>query len=190
MNINNPVTHKHCYMNNSLFNTVRLVLVLILLISNPSFSAKLDRINDFMMPISEHSEISDVQIDLILNNVDKPSASISPTIIKLAKELGVLSYLNFTYTWGDPNGSLLIDARIYKYPSKELALETLLVNFSDEMPEGFSKVENVGDFAVMYTNKTLYFVYQDLSFVLNTISEEVDLISVGQHYSKWLEKRF
>lgn len=170
--------------------SARALLVLLFIICAPSFSAKLERISDFIMPISEHSELRVLEVDFILNDINKPNSSISPTMVKLLKELGAVSYLDFTYTWGEPEGLLLLQAKILKYPSKELAMQTLVANFSGEMPEGFSKIDDIGDFAVMYLNKTLYFVHQDLAITFNTVSDEVDLVSVGRSYSRWLKEGF
>ena len=106
---------------------------------SPSNISDAGKILNLIMPVSEHAELSRIEIVLVVDDIDNPPDTISEFVVQTLKEAGVVSAVNFTYTWGDPSGLLLIDANVLSFATAEAAKNSVLGNL-----EGVEKIEGVG----------------------------------------------
>lgn len=145
-------------------------------------------ISRLVMPVSELSELSKVEVVLAVDDVNNPDPSTPEFIVEMFKEEGINSAVNLTYTWGDPDGPLLIDANVHQFLTNDAAKQNLLGNGDTEIPEGLEQVAGIGDAAIRL-DKVIGFVSGDVKVTLSTISEEVKLESIALAYSEWLSSQ-
>ena len=105
-------------------------------------------------------------------------------VVQALDEAGVLGAVNFTYTWGDPDGFLLIDATILRYATPEAAKAALT-----RVMEGVTEVAGIGDAAVMSDDEWIGFTVGSERVTLTVVQDEVDVRSVAEAYAKWLAER-
>jgi hypothetical protein len=72
------------------------------------------------MPVSEHAELSKLEVVLVIDDLEDADRSVPEAVVKILKEFAIRGAANFTYTWGDPNGYLLIDGNIHLFPRRLL----------------------------------------------------------------------
>lgn len=166
---------------------VRMKVVLSVLLLNvilgcsPSNNSDAGKIVDLVMPVSKHAELSRIEIVLLVDDINNPPDTISKSIVQSLKEAGVVSAVNLTYMWGDPNGLLLIDANVLSFHTAEAARNSVLGNL-----EGVERIEGVGDAAVALGNQYFSFAFENTKVSLSTISKDVSLSSVAEKYAAWL----
>jgi len=139
------------------------------------------KILDLVMPVLEHAELTRIEVVLIVDDTNDPPDTIPKSIVQSLKEAGVVSAVNLTYTWGDPDGLLLIDANVLSFHTAEAARNSVLGN-----SEGVKKIEGVGDAAVARGNQYFSFAFENTKVSLSTISKDVSLSSVAEKYAAWL----
>jgi len=148
---------------------------------SPSNTSDAGKIQDLIMPVSEHAELSRIEIVLAIDDIDNPPDTISELVVQTLKESGVVSAVNLTYTWGDPSGLLLIDANVLSFSTSEAARNSVLGNF-----EGAEMIEGIGDAAVALGDHSFSFSLENTKVSLASISEDVSLSSVAEKYAAWL----
>ena len=161
-----------------------IFFLIVILGCSPSNNPDAGRILDLVMPVSEHAELSRIEIVLVVNDIDNPPDTISEFLIQSLKEAGVISAVNLTYTWGDPDGLLLIDANVLNFSAAEAARSSVLGNL-----EGVEIIDGVGDAAVALGNQYFSFAFENAKVSLSTYSEVVSLSSVAEKYAAWLANK-
>lgn len=139
------------------------------------------RVPDLIMPATEHPNLSGVEIVLEVDDMNNPPAAVPTIITQTLKELGIVSAVNATYTWGDPDGFLLIDANVHRFATTEAAKSNVLANL-----EGKEQIDDIGDAATLFGGQSLSFSFDTVKVTLTTISDEVDVRSVAVTYADWL----
>lgn len=147
------------------------------------------KVTSFIMPASQHQELSHVEIVLTVEDVNNPSASTPAFLVQALKEQGVKGAVNLTYTWGDPDGFLLIDSNLLQFATSEAAKRNLLGDSGAELPDGTQKLTGIGDAAIRVNNQTIRFVSENIKVTLTSISEDVKLEEVAIAYAKWLSSK-
>ena len=143
-----------------------------------------ERISDLVMPATEHPDLSAVEIVLEINDTSAPARGVPEMITQALREAGVMGAANATYTWGDPDGFILIDANVHRFTTAEAARKNVLGNL-----DGVEQIERIGDAATIYDGKSLSFSVGAVKVTLTTFSDEVNIRSVAQTYSNWLAAR-
>ena len=139
------------------------------------------RVSDLVMPASQHPDLTVVEVVLEINDMDNPPPGVPEAIAPTLKELGVVSAANATFTWGDPDGFLLIDTNILRFATAEAAQNSVLGNL-----EGVERIEGLGDAATLFSSQSVSFSVGTAKVTLTTISDEVDVRSIAEAYANWL----
>lgn len=139
------------------------------------------RVSDLVMPATEHPNLSAIEIVLAIDDTGNPPAAVPGVLAQTLKEHGVVSAANATYTWGDPDGLLLIDVNIHRFATAEAAIKNVLGNL-----EGMERIEGLGDAAAIFAGQSIRFSVGTAKITLTTVSDEVDLRSVAELYANWL----
>lgn len=165
------------------------VLVVFLSACSQSASENGQALSELIMPASEHAKLSKLEVVLVIDDLADADRSVPETFVKLLKRFGVRGAANFTYTWGDPNGYLLIDGNIHRFSSAETAVNNLLGDQSRLDAVNAVKLEGIGDAAININDQSLSFVSGELKVTLTAIQKEIDLESVAHAYAGWLSGR-
>lgn len=160
---------------------VSAVLLCLLLGCSPTGGSVSGQVSNLIMPATEHPNLSAVEIVLEINDTSIPPPGVPEMITQTLKEFRVVSAANATYTWGDPDGFLLIDTNIHRFTTAEAAKKNVLGKM-----EGIERLEGIGDVATIYGGQSLSFSIDTVKVTLTTISDEVDIRSVAAAYSDWL----
>ena len=166
------------YMMKVLLAALSLCLVLS---CSPTGESVAVRVSDLIMPATVHPNLSVVEIVLEVEDMHNPPADVPKVVVQTLKELGIVSAVNATYTWGDPDGFLLIDANIYRFATAEAAKSNVLSNL-----EGRERIDGIGDAATLSRGQSLSFSVDAVKVALTAISDEVDVRSVAATYADWL----
>ena len=140
-------------------------------------------VSDLIMPASEHAGLSAVETALRIDDVDSPPASVPDVVVQALKQGGATGAANVTYTWGDPDGFMLIDGNILLYPTAEAARDSVL-----SVTEGVESVAGVGDAAFAMGKQSITFSVGAARVSLTAIHGDIDLRSVAETYAAWLAK--
>lgn len=165
------------------------VLVCLLLVgcSETPQQPKPTPITDLIMPASAHAQLSLVERELVVDDVNDPPRVMPASIARTLKEAGVTAAANLTYTWGDPEGFLLIDVNLNRFSSPDRAKNNLLSRVGANT--GNQSVTGLGDTASSYGEQSISFVNADLKVTLNAFAVaegQIDLLSVAHAYDRWL----
>lgn len=161
--------------------SISALLLCLALGCSPSGESDSVRVSDLIMPATEHPGLSVVEIVLVVDDMSNPPAAVPSVVVETLKELGIVSAVNATYMWGDPEGLLLIDANIYRFSTAEAARSNVLSNLA-----GRERIEGIGDAATLFDGQSLSFSVDAVKVALTTISDEVNVRSVAATYADWL----
>lgn len=153
----------------------------LLLGCSPTGESDSVRVSDLIMPATVHPNLSVVEIVLEVEDMHNPPAAVPKVVVQTLKELGIVSAANATYTWGDPDGFLLIDANIYRFATADAARNNVLGNL-----EGRESIEGIGDAATLFAGQSLSFSVDTVKVALTSINDEVDVRSIAVAYADWL----
>jgi len=160
---------------------ISIAVLCLLLGCSPTGGSASGEVSNLVMPATEHPNLSAVEIVLEINDMSSPPPGVPEMITETLKEFGVVSAANATYTWGDPDGFLLIDTNIHRFTTAEAAKKNVLGNL-----EGIERLEGIGDVATIYGGQSLSFSVDTVKITLTAISDEVDIRAVAAAYSDWL----
>ena len=148
---------------------------------SPSGQSDAVRISDLVMPPTQHPELSVLELVLAIDDVANPPAGVPQSIAQALMDLDVVSAANATYTWGDPDGFVLIDLNVHRFATADAARNNVLANV-----DGIESIDGIGDAATVFGNQSVSFSVDATKVTVTTFSADIDIRSVAETYADWL----